>query len=199
MWIDLNVPYYGTADTAHPDLPGCRQMYPAELPDVMNDVFARRCADCHQDQQPTMVKDWTPRTSRWRGDALGLRIERPELNAFLLAPLPASAGGTGKCGTPVFDSTADADYQALLRTFEPVQELARKTPRMDMPGAVPAAVCFEVRSAARDRTFRAPRLRLHGFAADSRFQIRLTKTQDVVPEPERPGRLTSRPLRSGGA
>jgi hypothetical protein len=43
MWIDLNVPYYGTADTAHPDLPGCRQIYPAELTAVMNDVFERRC------------------------------------------------------------------------------------------------------------------------------------------------------------
>jgi hypothetical protein len=147
MWIDLNVPYYGTADTAHPDLPGCRQMYPAALTQVMNDVFARRCAACHQGQQQTMAKGWTPRTSRWRGDALGLRIERPELNAFLLAPLPKSAGGTGKCGQPVFASTSDPDYQAVLKTFEPLQELARKTPRMDMPGAVPARVCFECRRA----------------------------------------------------
>jgi hypothetical protein len=147
MWIDLNVPYYGTADTAHPDLPGCRQMYPAELPNVMNDVFARRCAECHQPQQPSMAKSWTPRTSRWRGDTLGLRIERPELNAFLLAPLPASAGGTGKCGQAVFASTSDADYQAVLKTFEPIQELARQTPRMDMPGAVPAPVCFDCRRA----------------------------------------------------
>ena len=105
----------------------------------MNDVFARRCAACHQGQQQTMAKGWTPRTSRWRGDALGLRIERPERNAFLLAPLPNSAGGTGKCGQPVFASTSDADYLAVLKTFEPVQELARRTPRMDMPGAVPVA------------------------------------------------------------
>ena len=28
-WIDLNVPYYGTSETAYPDAPGCRQMYPA--------------------------------------------------------------------------------------------------------------------------------------------------------------------------
>jgi len=122
-------------------------MYPAELPNVMNDVFARRCAECHQPQQPSMAKSWTPRTSRWRGDTLGLRIERPELNAFLLAPLPASAGGTGKCGQAVFASTSDADYQAVLKTFEPIQELARQTPRMDMPGAVPAPVCFDCRRA----------------------------------------------------
>lgn len=145
MWIDLNVPYYGTADTAHPDLPGCRQMFPAELPTVMDDVFNRRCAECHQGQRQTMAKSWTPRTKRWRGDTLGLRIERPELNAFLLAPLAASAGGTGRCGRTVFASASDADYQAILKTFEPVRELARKTPRMDMPGAVPDPVCFECR------------------------------------------------------
>ena len=147
MWIDLNVPYYGTADTAHPDLPGCRQIYPADLTQVMNDVFARRCVECHQSQQEPMGKSWTARTARWRGDAMGLRIERPELNAFLLAPLAEDAGGTGRCGAPVFASTEDADYQAVLQTFLPVRQLIRQRPRMDMPGAVPDPVCFDCRRA----------------------------------------------------
>ena len=146
-WIDLNVPYYGTADTAHPDLPGCRQMFPAELTKVMNDVFTRRCQECHQAQQSKMAKSWTPRSFSWKGDALGVRIEKPELNAFLLAPLTKSAGGTEKCRKAVFASKEDPDCQAVLKTFGPVQELARKTPRMDMPGAKPAPVCFQCRRA----------------------------------------------------
>jgi hypothetical protein len=147
MWIDLNVPYYGTADTAHPNLPGCRQIFPAGLTERMNDIFDRRCVQCHQSQQDTMSKSWTARTARWRGDALGLRIERPELNAFLLAPLADGAGGTGRCGEPVFPSTNDPDYQAVLETFLPVHQLIRETPRMDMPGAVPDPACFECRRA----------------------------------------------------
>ncbi|MBM3494833.1 MAG: hypothetical protein FJX72_11040, partial [Armatimonadetes bacterium] len=31
LWIDLNVPYYGTALTAYPDNEGCRRLYPADL------------------------------------------------------------------------------------------------------------------------------------------------------------------------
>ncbi|MGD0090212.1 MAG: hypothetical protein ABSE73_09850, partial [Planctomycetota bacterium] len=147
MWIDLNAPYYGTADTAHPELPGCRQMFPLELPKVMSDVFERRCEECHHAQKAKMSKSWTPRTERWKGDALGVRIEKPELNAFLLAPLAKSAGGTQACAKAVFASKEDPDYQALLKTFQPVQEMARKTPRMDMPGAVAATVCYQCRRA----------------------------------------------------
>ncbi len=144
MWIDLNAPYYGTADTAHPNLPACRQVFPEALPKVMNDVFARRCQECHQQQKAKLAKSWTPRTDGWKGDALGLRIEEPQLNAFLLAPLPKSAGGTGRCGKAVFVSKDDPDYQAVLKTFEPTTALIRQTPRMDMPGAKPSACCMQV-------------------------------------------------------
>jgi hypothetical protein len=120
-------------------------MFPAELPAVMNDVFARRCQSCHEADKAKLAKSWTPRTARWRGDALGARIEKPDLNAFLLAPLAKAAGGAEKCGKAVFASTDDADYQAVLKTFAPIQELARKTPRMDMPGAKAAPECFQCR------------------------------------------------------
>ncbi|OHB84660.1 MAG: hypothetical protein A2V98_16450 [Planctomycetes bacterium RBG_16_64_12] len=36
------------------------------------------------------------------------------------------------CGTPIFVSTADLDYQAILATFKPIQELLDARPRMDM-------------------------------------------------------------------
>ena len=46
-WIDLNVPYYGTSETAYPERVGCRQVYPDRLDEVLAGVAARRCATCH--------------------------------------------------------------------------------------------------------------------------------------------------------
>ena len=123
-WIDLNVPYYPTSETAHPDLKGCRRIYPSGLDKTLADVARRRCAACHQ-KGKIPRRDWT-------------RITHPELNGFLTAPLARSAGGRGKCGPHVFASKADADYQAILRTFEPVLTMLAKTPRMDTTGAKPA-------------------------------------------------------------
>jgi hypothetical protein len=125
-WIDLNVPYYGTSETAYPEKPGCRQMLPADLDKKLADVAQRRCAECHRDSKvPRLV--WT-------------RITNPQMNSFLLAPLAKSAGGSGVCGQVVFRSTDDPDYQALLKTFDAVNAQLRERPRMDMPGATPAAV-----------------------------------------------------------
>jgi hypothetical protein len=141
MWIDLNVPYYGTAETAHPDLPACRQMLPQDLTRVMDDVYSRRCVDCHTQQKVQFLATWRP--PKWSGGigpwgGLGVRIENPQRNDFLLAPLAKTAGGTQACGQAVFASTDDPDYQAVLETFGGVHQLMRQRPRMDMPGAVPS-------------------------------------------------------------
>ena len=125
-WIDLNIPYYGTSETAYPDRPGCRRAYPADLDRTLADVAQRRCAGCHQDG-PVPRRIWT-------------RITNPQLNEFLMAPLARESGGSGACGQPVFASKADPDYQAILQTFEPVLAELRVRPRMDMAGAQPAAV-----------------------------------------------------------
>jgi hypothetical protein len=120
-WIDLNIPYYGTSETAYPDREGCRRIVPPELEKVLADVAARRCAECHP-QGKIPRREWT-------------RITEPELNPFLVAPLAKSAGGSQRCGKPVFQGKDDPDYQAILATFRPVTEMLGKTPRMDMPGA----------------------------------------------------------------
>ena len=125
-WIDLNVPYYGTSETAYPEKRGCRQMYPADLDKTLTDVAQRRCVECHRDGQIPRPF-WT-------------RITNPQLNNFLLAPLPTSAGGSGACGRAVFQDSDDPDYQAILRTFDAILAQLRERPRMDMPGATPAAV-----------------------------------------------------------
>jgi len=141
MWIDLNVPYYGTADTAHPDLPACRQMLPQDLRAVMDDVYARRCQACHESKKVQPLLTWRP--AKWSGGrspwgGMGVRVENPQLNDFLLAPLAKNEGGTEKCGEAVFQSKQDPDYQSVLKTFQPVNTLMQQTPRMDMPGAVSA-------------------------------------------------------------
>ncbi|MFW6164168.1 MAG: hypothetical protein ACODAJ_15480, partial [Planctomycetota bacterium] len=123
-WIDLNVPYYGTSETAYPQARGCRRLYPKNLDKVLADVAKRRCADCHKGGKiPRRV--WT-------------RITDPHLNPFLLAPLAKSAGGSGKCGKLVFADKSDPDYQALLATFAPILKQLQQTPRMDMAGAKPS-------------------------------------------------------------
>lgn len=122
-WIDLNVPYYSSSETAHPERQGCRRMLPDDLEAVLEDVATRRCASCHDQGIPR--KEWT-------------RVTNPELNSFLAAPLARKAGGAGKCGEEVFASREDPDYRALLDTFQPIETLLARVPRMDMPGAQPA-------------------------------------------------------------
>ncbi len=123
-WIDLNVPYYGSSETAYPEKPGCRQIVPPDFDAVLAEVAARRCAECHAEGKVPR-REW-------------IRITEPELDPLLLAPLARSAGGSERCGRPVFASTSDPDYQKLLAAFEPVAAMLRRTPRIDMPGGRPS-------------------------------------------------------------
>lgn len=124
-WIDLNVPYYGTYEMDNPNAEGGRRVYPRELDGVLKQVSERRCASCHKTGAPS------------RGF---VRITKPELNDFLLAPLSKSAGGRESCGKAVFQSQDDPDYQALLKLFDPIRLALQSRPRMDMPGAKAAEV-----------------------------------------------------------
>lgn len=127
-WIDCNVPYYSTSETAYPERRGCRQILPENLEAVLADVAARRCAECHPGGKIPR-REW-------------VRITEPEFNPFLLAPLARAAGGSQRCSRAVFADRRDPDYQAILTTFDPVTAMLKTRPRMDMPGGVPAAgVC----------------------------------------------------------
>lgn len=117
LWMDLNVPYYGTSSSDHKTEMGSRRMMPPDLDATLGEVAARRCAACHASGVPR--KFYT-------------RVRHPENNSFLLAPLAAEAGGTQRCGQPVFVSTGDPDYQRILQTFEPIRELLGRSPRPDM-------------------------------------------------------------------
>jgi hypothetical protein len=143
-WIDLNVPYYGSSETAHPELVGCRQVYPDQLDAVLLDVAQRRCAECHSPSS-TGNPGWEQQQGRAVANRevkiprrVWTRVTTPELNAFLTAPLAESAGGTERCGRAVFADTNDPDYRAILETFTSTTALLDETPRMDMEGGVPA-------------------------------------------------------------
>ncbi|MHB8970122.1 MAG: HzsA-related protein [Pirellulaceae bacterium] len=117
LWMDLNIPYYGTSSSNHPAQLGSRQMMPLDLDTTLSEVASRRCAECHATGVPR--KFYT-------------RVMNPEKNSFLLAPLAKAAGGTEKCGQPVFLSTTDPDYRKILQTFEPLHTLLKERPREDM-------------------------------------------------------------------
>jgi len=119
LWMDLNIPYYGTSSSDHKAQLGSRRMMPLELDATLRDVGSRRCAECHKAGIPR--KFYT-------------RVMNPEKNNFLLAPLAKEAGGTGKCGKPIFSTTNDADYQKILRAFAPIHALLKERPRADMEG-----------------------------------------------------------------
>lgn len=123
-WIDLNVPYYGTSETAYPEKLGCRQILPPGLEKTLADVAARRCAECHAGGKIPR-REW-------------VRITEPALNPFLIAPLAKTAGGSEKCGKAVFKDKDDPDYRAILGLFQPIEAMLKERPRMDMPGGVPS-------------------------------------------------------------
>ncbi|MDR3181601.1 MAG: hypothetical protein LBT89_01555 [Planctomycetaceae bacterium] len=146
LWIDLNVPYYPTSSSNHKFQIGSRRIYPEHLDTVLNEVSQRRCAECHT-PNPAQELGCNPKRT---GDPLYnlspqgkvfprefyTRFMQPENNVFLLAPLAKSAGGTQKCSKIVFASKDDPDYQKIMETFKPVQQLINELPRADMPDYV---------------------------------------------------------------
>ena len=119
LWIDLNVPYYGTSSSNHKRRLGSRRMFPEQLEPALKEIASRRCVQCHEQGIPR--KFYT-------------RMLKPENNSFMLAPLAKESGGTQKCGQAIFESKNDPDYQKLLEVFRPIQELLEQRPRADMPG-----------------------------------------------------------------
>ena len=119
LWLDLNVPYYGTSSSNHKRRLGSRRMLPDNLESTLEEIAVRRCVQCHE--------TGIPRT-------FYTRMLKPENNNFMLAPLAERAGGTEACGQAVFLSKEDPDYQKLLDVFRPIQELLKQRPRADMPG-----------------------------------------------------------------
>ena len=120
LWIDANVPYYGTYAHSRPKSPGRRdlcadantgQLLPWFTQDFQG-VYNRRCVGCHGKYEGT---------TDWEGRFAWINFTNPHLSPALTAHLAKYAGGRGIEQTvngqspPRFTSTADPDYQTLLR------------------------------------------------------------------------------------
>lgn len=117
-WIDANAVYYDRYEWARrPD----RRIFVDEPRARLDEIHARRCADCHGDSDGT---GGTWRLSLDRFETAGSRM--------LIAPLARSAGGWQRCGEAVFATTDDPDYSAALAALEEVRAALREAPRADL-------------------------------------------------------------------
>lgn len=96
MWIDLNVPYYGTSQSRQPELRGCRQILPENLDAVLDEISKRRGFELPRE--------------------FFIRLENPRRNSFLRIPLERGD----------FPSTDDPDYQRILDCFKDVPAALEK-------------------------------------------------------------------------
>ncbi len=143
MWIDADVPYYGTYAHSHPNSPGRRDRFTDPATGGEYDWFARdflgvydrRCASCHgKSPHPN------DHASIWDGRLAWINLSRPAFSPALTAHLPKEAGGRGITKTldgkapPMFAGTSDPDYQAMLRAIEAGKALMLASPEADMPG-----------------------------------------------------------------
>ena len=88
LWIDLNVPFYGTSQSRQNDLRGCRRVLPQSLIDVKADIEKRKGVKLpHQ---------------------FYVRYDRPERNPWLKEGLAKG----------IFTGTDDPDYKRLLGEIE---------------------------------------------------------------------------------
>ena len=139
LWIDANVPYYGTYAHSRPQSPGQRDLWTDPLtgklaPWFEHDflgVYDRRCAECHGHLKGTVD---------WEGRYAWIDLGRPEESPALTAHLSKAAGGRGidrplqGKTPPPFADTNDVDYASMLRAIRLGQALALQTPEADMPG-----------------------------------------------------------------
>lgn len=143
LWIDANVPYYGTYAHSRPLSPGKRDLAtdvatgrPAAwfARDFLG-VYNRRCADCHGS-----YPEPNDHAAIWDGRLAWINFTNPAWSPALTAHLAKAAGGRGietrqdGRSPPRFPDTADRDYRTMLQAIEQGKRLAEATPEADMPG-----------------------------------------------------------------
>jgi hypothetical protein len=139
LWIDANVPYYGTYAHSRPRSPGrrdlCTDVTTGQLSAWFSQdflgVYNRRCKACHGAYKGT---------TDWEGRFAWINFTHPHLSPALTAHLSREAGGRGIDKAvqgqrpPRFTTTADPDCQIMLHAIEAGHRLALETPEADMPG-----------------------------------------------------------------
>ncbi len=118
-WIDANGVYYDRYQTT---VYGAkRHIFTPSLKKTMDEVYNRRCTECHG-------------SNDGRKDSWWLSLNRRDVKAsrMLIAPLAGSAGGWQRCGRPVFAGTGDPDYQKLLGALSGLRDKLSQHPRADL-------------------------------------------------------------------
>ena len=141
-WIDSNVAYYGTYEHVRPGTSGCRDLWDGDwYVECFAPAYVRRCGGCHK---RSMAYPARPiRRDRPAPDHRWINLTHPEWSRTLTAPLAKAAGGLGLCHPkdkatpPVFATTADPDYAAMLDAIRGGRAAMLAAPRVDMPGAEP--------------------------------------------------------------
>jgi hypothetical protein len=124
MWIDANAPYHDRFVNKRPGSPVYDLAADRELWAHLAAIHARRCGPCHKAAEVTRL-DW-------------IDIHAPPRSLLLAAPLPAAAGGSGKCRPTVYASRHDADYQAALGLVRAAVAKTWTHPRRDVQSLSPA-------------------------------------------------------------
>ena len=142
LWIDADVPYYGTYAHSRPKSPGRRDLCtdvetgrPSRwfAKDFLG-VYGRCCASCHG-----KFPHPNDHGAIWDGRLAWINFTRPAMSPALTAHLAAPAGrGITKAKDgrkpPVFADPSDADYRTMLRAIEVGRARMLAVPRADMPG-----------------------------------------------------------------
>ena len=166
MWIETGAPYPGTYAALGTGMLGGYAQNRLDHSDTrwpsMRAAMAaqkRRCGSCHRGRlalpsSPSDNMGMPPWAIRYGDPRLRFsrhilyNLSRPDKSLLLLAPLAKEAGGYGICRTPkspkeateikpVFASTADPDYQTILRAICDAKAYLDKIKRFDMPGFRP--------------------------------------------------------------
>ncbi|MCH5376317.1 MAG: hypothetical protein JJ992_20290, partial [Planctomycetes bacterium] len=143
LWIDANVPYYGTYAHSRPHSPGRRDLCTdADTGKESEwftrgflDVYGRRCQSCHGSYpQPN------DHAAIWDGRLAWIDFTNPHDSPALTAHLSQDAGGRGiptssdQPPAPLFADATDPDYQRMRESIETGKRLMLANPTADMPG-----------------------------------------------------------------
>ena len=117
-WIDTNGVYYDRYETYYPN----REIFTGAIETELHDVYSRRCAACHTDEDGGRFGNW------WQS----LNRHDVQQSRMLQAPLARAAGGWQRCQSIVFADQSDADYQKLFATLTTLYNQLHDRPRADL-------------------------------------------------------------------
>ncbi len=118
IWIDANGVYY---DRYEHTWGPTRQVFAGPVRTTLDEVFDRRCGECHARGDGRFGTWW-------------MSINRRDVrkSRALAAPLARSSGGWGRCQPTVFADTDDPDYRSLLSSLGSLASSLKENPRVDL-------------------------------------------------------------------